>query len=45
MRHELFASLESLDHEIMEKDRDKYSLDDLMKLIKGIQKGKQNGRK
>lgn len=44
MRQELFASLASMDHEIDQKQRDKYSLDDLLKLIKGIQnKGKRNG--
>lgn len=40
MRNELFAALGSLDHEIAEKDRHKYSLDDLLKLMDDVRKGK-----
>jgi len=44
MKAELFATLASLDHEIRDKDRDKYDLDDLLKLVKDVQKGKNHGK-
>lgn len=46
MRQELFAALASLDHEIDEKQKSKYSLDELIKLLKDAQKRMTNrGRK
>lgn len=44
MRHELFAALESMDQEIADKDKPKYSLDDLIKLMKDIKSGKGKTR-
>lgn len=45
MKHELFATLASMDHEIPEKSRDKYSLDELIQLVRGVHKGKKHGHK
>lgn len=44
MRQELFAQLGSMNQEIAEKDRHKYSLDDLIKLVKQNSKGKKYGK-
>lgn len=44
MKQELFAALSSMNNEIPEKEKPKYSLDELIKLLKTSQGKFKNGK-